>query len=339
MSLLTVTKNNINEIVDNYYLYLFKIRNSRIKAKSLAIMEAFSLLIDLECLVVKSTPMGDIKGLFCIAVEKKYSKQVESRLHKLGYSNSVMLLNFDNASMQNNSDLKSINDLIIKGKVFDVIKLYSEDAKIFSDEAPDRRKFLLKAITGEIKEIKGYRGDGTETGKRALPVEDCRLLVNLASLNSNQSLLDPFAGGGGIIYQARKTTKNLFSNDIDFKLEEGLKNYGAIHTTLDVDDLVFEDNSIDAIVTEVPFSKTCNEKILSFFNKSYNYLKDNGKLIVMYSREQSQFINRYLTSKFLKYMEFELNRKGTEVTISAYTKSNEDYVILNETFNQIKTIF
>jgi tRNA G10 N-methylase Trm11 len=302
-------------------------------------MEAFSLLKDLDCLVVKNSPMGDVKGVFCVAVKKEYSKQAKLRFHKLGYTNCVMLLDFNKATGKNDSDLNSINDLAIKGKVFDVKKLYTEDDKAFAEEAPDRRKFLLKSDNGETKEVKGYRGDGTETGKRALPVEDCRLLVNLESLNHNQSLLDPFAGGGGIIYQARKTTEKLFSNDIDFKLEEGLRDYGAIHTVLNVNDLIFKDNTIDAIVTEVPFSETCNEDIIRFFNKSYDYLTENGKLIVMYAREQSKFINKHLSSRFLKYIEFELDRKGTDVTICAYVKSNEEFVYLNEVFNQIKTIF
>lgn len=339
MKLLTIYKNNIDEITNKFSLFLFKIRNSRIKAKSLAIMEAYALLNDLGGVVVKNSPMGDIKGVFCVAVENKFVEVAKLRFNRLGYSNQVMYLDFKNATGTNESDLVSINKLAIKGKPFDVKMVYLEEATTFIEEAPDRRKFLLISDDGSVKEVKGYRGDGTETGKRALPVEDCRLLVNLAMINEDHIILDPFAGGGGIIFQAKKTTSKLLSNDIDYKLSAGLTDYGSNHTTEDVKNLSFQKNSFDAIITEVPFSETCNQVIVDFFNKSYDYLTENGRIVVMVSRSQKEFVNKFIKKEFYKFLEFDLDRKGTDVTICAYTKSEQDYNNLNTIYEQIKTIF
>ena len=164
-----IDKNNLNEIISKYTLFLFRIRNSRLKAKSLAIMEAFSLLDRFGAIVLQNSPMGDVKGVFGLGAKKANAENAKNLFHLLGYSNQVMEISFDNASGVNNTDLLSINQLSFKGMLFDLNVVYQENYDDFIAEAPDHREFKLISEDGQIKTVKGYRGDGTETGKRALP--------------------------------------------------------------------------------------------------------------------------------------------------------------------------
>ena len=199
--------------------------------------------------------------------------------------------------------------------------------------------FKLLCDDGKIKEVKGYRGDGTITGRRALPTEDCRLLVNLSGLKQNDILLDMFAGGGGIVFQAGKTTKNLISCDVEEKLSAGLSYYGAQHIVGKAEELNLKENLVDVLVTEVPFSSTCNETITLALNNIYKSLKQNAKIVLMCDENQTEYILKGTKEKYFNYLNMPLNRKGTSVNVLAFVKDQTLYSQLKELVDFVNTIF
>src|SRR5262249_15028992 len=107
--------------------------------------------------------------------------------------------------------------------------VWEDSAEEHRDSAPDRRRFFLRDVTGAIREARGYRGGSGRGERRALPVADARLLVNLARAGVDRVLLDPFAGAGGIVHEATRTGAVVFSADVDRALAPGLVAFGSRH--------------------------------------------------------------------------------------------------------------
>lgn len=200
-----------------------------------------------------------------------------------------------------------------------------QDKQEYIQQGADKRPFKIVGQDGKIKDLIGYRGDGTETGKRALPVEDCRVLVNLSMPEKNKTILDPFAGGGGIVYQAKKSGLNVYSNDIDPTVAPGIESYGSKHTTMDVRDLYFE-NPLGMISTEVPFAPSVTDIVCEGLTNVSYYLKDDGMMSIMCANGQVEPIKKAMKKAKLKLCgETSVDRKGTAVTILLYTNSYEQY--------------
>ncbi len=326
-----MNKNDLNNLLKNNVVLVFKIRNSRIKVKKVAIMEVYSLLKDLGSTFLSNGPLGDIKGIFSFMINEKKLEESKLALSKLGYTNKVYLLNFNNESMVNETDLKSINELIWKKKKFSIYNFLEIDEEIFKNSQVHNRVFYIYDENHNVKKIKGYRGDGTDTGKRALPVEDARLMLNISMIKENDTVLDPFAGAGGIVYEARNYYKklNIISADIDEIISPGLQRISDKHIISDIRDLYFKNESVDRIVTEVPFSiNSINHILIGLINLKF-ILKENGSLVLMVSDKQKETIEDKLKElKMNKYFESNINRKGTDVWILAYSKSyfEKDYL-------------
>ncbi|MFW6026426.1 MAG: TRM11 family SAM-dependent methyltransferase [Candidatus Woesearchaeota archaeon] len=323
-----ITGNNIDFYLLKNHVILFSIRSSRLKAKKLAIMEAYFALSILNPIFIKNGPLGDLKGVFSFFVEKDRTDKLRDILHKIGYCNKFYILDFDTDTLENLSDMSIKSKLIWKGKKFSIRNFFIQDESIYKNQSPDKRKFIIKDSQNQEKKIYGYRGDGREFSRRALPVEDARCLVNLSDYNFSNRLLDPFAGGGGIVYQAKyiNKKKEVYSIDIDPTLAPGLLYYGSNHYTNDSSHISFEDDFFDSIVTEVPFSSNATVKIIKSIKNLHNSINMNGSLVIMSNREQSLSIKEYVNHLgYHQYMSQKINRKGTGVVIMAWYKSYMKY--------------
>ena len=319
---LKISKNNAAEYMDKYAIIVCRLRNSRIKSKQVAIMEMAVLLYDLEGIFLVNGPLSEVKGLFCYMLPIAHVKHLTEKLVFAGYSHKFYLIDFIN--LDNETDLPAETRLW-KGRKFGILNLLTQDEEIYKAQSPHNRPFVIKGSDGINYDVKGYRGDGSDLGRRALPVEDCRCLVNLAMPHKISKLTDPFAGAGGIVYTASYINPDISvtSVDIDPILAPGLKSYGAVHFTEDAA-VVRLNDFYDALVTEIPFDIKATEHILRGLENIYRRLKPAAHVVVMCAEQQADMLTAYFTdSGLFLYVKHSINRKGTPVFIIAGTLDNE----------------
>jgi len=324
-----VTKLNIDDYLYEYEVILCKIRNSRIKAKQIAILEMILLQFDNEILFVKNGPLGDIKGIISFLCPRKNLISFKERLQFSGYCYTFYLLDFDNFSNKNIIGLDSINPMIWKGKKFSATMLFKQDTKIYTEQSSHNREFKIINNSG-IKDVRGYRGNGSDLGKRALPVEDARCMVNLSQPCKNKRMIDPFAGAGGIVYQFKYIVPDgiMTSIDIDPVLKPGLESYGSTHYVMNAADACFPENSFDSVITEVPFSDNASTDIVKALKNINACLSENGVYVIMCNENQAEFIQETMEElNNFQLFSHEVDRKGIDVEIQMWHKNT---VLLDE---------
>jgi hypothetical protein len=332
-----IDKKNITDYIDKYEVIVFKLRNSRIKSKQLGILEVLLMNHDLDIKLIKNGPLGDVKGVVSFLINKDYFNILKDRLKYIGYFNEFYILDFN--GNDNNTSIETINPLNWKGLDYSLNTLYIQDEKLYEEQSPHNRDFRIISFDGSIKDLKGYRGDGSETGRRALPVEDARCLVNLSMPFNNKKIIEPFAGGGGIVYMYKYINNkvDITSIDIDENLKPGLELYGANHIVSSSADVKLND-MYDAIVTEVPFSLN----VLDDINKSFNNLYNNidNMIVLMCGVDQANSIYNNLSNLDINLLfRKELNRKGTDVEIQIWIKNKEIYNQLKDDIKIIESIY
>lgn len=315
---------NIKEYLKKYNILSCKLRNSRIKSKQLGIMEILMLMYDLDVLFIKNGPLGDVKGIVSFFVDKSKWEVAMSRLKYVGYFNEFYTLDFSSDSCINNTGIQTINSLNWKGLNYSLNKVLIQDEQLYEEQSPHNRTFKIVSYDGEEKLLNGYRGNGTELGRRALPVEDARCLVNLSIPYTQSRIIEPFAGGGGIIFMYKYINPDIdiTSIDIDETLRPGLEYYGSKHI-VGSSATVRLNETFDAIVTEVPFSPSATGQVVEAFRNLYNNLNEKGIIVLMcgecQDREIFNCLNNDLNSNLL--FSKKLNRKGTDVIIQVWTKN------------------
>lgn len=305
-------------------LLIFRVKNSRIKAKKACIMEVYAILKDLKGQFLVDGPLNQIRGIFSFMVPVHHLDSIHRRAGSLGYVSSIYRADFDRIDFRNHTDLEIKDRLIWKKQPFSLTVFYEADEASLRERAPDKRFFRILDHEGRVKDITGYRGDGSELGKRALPVEDARLLINLSFPQEGDTLLDPFAGAGGILYEAGDPIRLLkcWSADIDPILKPGLEMFGSRHITSDVTELSLPDEFFDCICTEVPFSEHAVDTILKGMENLYRMLKFTGRLVLMCSEQQSGSLVQQGEALHLNiYFNMPVNRKGTSVYVLAWSKA------------------
>jgi len=321
---MTTNEMTLDEIIRKYHFVVCLTKTSRIKAKDLAVREAMMVLNKREAVFLPNGPLSDFKGSFIILVPKDRMEGIEQDLDLLGYSNRYLLLDFEYPQIGDETNL-NITSFIWKKRPFGVKELFVQNEEKYIAHSADNRLFKILDFEGKVKDVNGYRGDGKEIGRRALPVEDSKILINLAMPQEEEKLLDPFAGGGGIIFEARQIQGlKLFSNDIDPVVSPGLESYGANHTINDIRDLSYEDESFDVIVTEVPFAYSTTQIVCEGISRLTKILRYHGRMSIMCGEGQAEEIaKRARVEGLLCYSRIEVDRKGTPVVIFAFTKSYE----------------
>ncbi len=341
-SCISITGKNIDDYIKDHLVLLFSLRKSRIKAKKLAIMEAYFALYPIGGIFIKNGPLGNLKGVFSFLIPEENMAQALSILPTIGYCNKFYLLDFQTNTPENNSDLKNVSerDLVWKGKAFRISNFYFQDKGIYEKQSVDNRKFIILQNNKE-KVVYGYRGDGSEMGRRALPVEDARCMVNLSMPGRAERLLDPFAGGGGIVYSAKYINKKIkvFSVDIDPVVAPGLEFYGSNHFTGDSSRVRFPAAFFDSLVTEVPFSSNATVNIIKAINNLKGSLKKDGRIVLMSSMNQATVLKKAIGDiGFYPYISQKVNRKGTDVAIMGWIKSYDKYKKLQAISSTVKSI-
>lgn len=319
-----IDKENIQDYLNKYNILSCRLRNSRIKSKQLGIMEMLMLMYDLEVLFIKNGPLGDVKGIVSFLIDKSKWEIAIDRLKYVGYFNEFYTLDFDNPNGINRTSIQTINSLNWKGKNYSLNRVLIQDEQVYEQQSPHNRTFKIISYDGEEKLLNGYRGNGTELGRRALPVEDARCLVNLSIPYTQNKILEPFAGGGGIVFMYKYINPDIdiTSIDIDETLRPGLEYYGSKHI-VGSSATVRLSETFDAIVTEVPFSSNATWQVVETFRNLYNNLNEKGIIVLMCGESQSEEIFNCLIKDLNSNLLFskKLNRKGTDVVIQVWTKN------------------
>lgn len=299
-------------------ILIFRIKTSRLKARNLASEEVKSFLSDINnAEVVIGGPLSSEKGVIAAYLPKTFDLDLlDNEFQKLGYIEQIDLMV--------RSQKESKNTIKWKGFFYTLDIIYEEDKEAVRNQAPDKRRFLLPDPNGNLRYVNGYRGDGTETGKRALPVEDCKFMLNLSKIKHGQKVLDPFAGGGGIVFAAVHAGLDVYSSDIDPKMQYGLRDFGSKHSVADIRELPFEVNFFDSVVTEVPFDTNVTENVAKGLAEMQRVIKPNGYIVLMVADHQVEKIRQKALSLGLEiYIDQALDRKGTAVHIFGLKKSKK----------------
>lgn len=121
-----------------------------------------------------------------------------------------------------------------------------------------------------------------------------RALVNLSSIQENETILDPFCGTGGILLEAGLIGIRALGSDIEQKMVDGckktlnfyqIKNYELY--CCDIGEIPQRVSGVDAVVTDFPYGKattTKGEHLRALYTRAFtsiaSILKKNGRAVV-----------------------------------------------------------
>jgi len=156
-----------------------------------------------------------------------------------------------------------------------------------------------------------------------------RASINLLNISSGR-MLDPFCGIGGILLEASQMNFEVIGNDISWNdlgyLKENFKFFFPekqlpLLTLSDSRTRIFDENSIDGLVTDIPYGRACRKLGVdlyeNFLINAKIYLKPNARMVVIFAdfvefkeialkyfievRQINQYINKSMTSHILVF--------------------------------------
>lgn len=132
-----------------------------------------------------------------------------------------------------------------------------------------------------------------------LKADMARAAINLLGLKEGEVLLDPFCGIGGILLEGYDMSLDIKGNDIS-KVDLDLlkENFEFFYpnakyelTQFDCSKEFGEENSVDGIVTDIPYGRACRKLgdnlYEEFFKNAKRLLKPNKKMVIIYANFNS----------------------------------------------------
>lgn len=292
-------------------LLIFHVRPARRRALSTATAEATCLLRDLGAAVAPGGPLSEQGGVFWLTLPADALERARDRLPRLGYSYAVDLV----------EPTEDEGDVRWRGRSYRLARLHEEDAGELREAAPDRRTFVLES-GGEARPVRGYRGGSGPLSRRGLPVIDARMLVNLVATLPGATLLDPFAGAGGVVLEGLTSGYRVLSCDVDPSLRHGLRALGAAHCVADAQSLPFESSSVDAIATEPPYEPEADEAVVTALGEMARVLRPGGRIALLLADRQVGALRTRSASFGLRaFHDAPIDRKGTPCVVLAWEKA------------------
>lgn len=286
------------------------LRASRRRARQAAVAEVVALLRDGGAHSAHGGPLAEHRGIAWVSIDESAVTEVSERLQRLGYSERVELVR--PAEEVHGHALTRVR---WKGRAVALVPVFDEPDAVMRRDAPDRRSFLLECGDGVVRQIHGYRGGSGAFEHRALPVEDARLLVNLVANPRGGRLLDPFAGAGAIVIEARRAGWSICSLDIDPTLRYGLAELADRHVVGDATALPFAKASVDAIATEPPYHESALGAVRVVVGEIARVLRPGGRAALLAATAQAPALRAAGTrAGLIAELDTTIDRKGTEVT-------------------------
>lgn len=285
------------------------VRPSRQKARRTAVAEILALLRDLGATASASGPLAQVRGIIWVTIPEENVATAQSRLQRLGYTCAVDIVR---ELPENRAEAETITKW--KGRNVALVRIYKEPDNQLRESAPDRRTFLLEGADGVVRPVVGYRGSPGSLEHRALPVVDARLLVNLVWQPKGGILLDPFAGAGGVVIEAKLAGWTTVSLDNDPSLRFGLNRLADLHVVGTAAMLPFGDASVDAIATEPPYHPSVLDMVTDSIGEMFRVLRAGGRGALLVAADQAQQV-RCTLARLDVALELDepIDRKGTAV--------------------------
>ena len=298
---------------------LLRLRRSRRKAVDAAAAEVAALLRPVGGHVLRGGPLSEVPGVAWVGFTEDAVTDVAQRLDRLGYSESVELVRRTDDVKEAGRRYQQVH---WKGKDVVLVPVYREADEELREEAPDRRSFLLQCGDGVVRRITGYRGGRGDLERRALPVVDARLLVNLVACPAHGRLLDPFAGAGGVLVQARAVGWKTLSIDFDATLRFGLAELSDLHSVGDARALPFRSGSVDAVATEPPYHKRALSLVATSVAEIARVLRPGGRAAMLAGAAQADTVRKAgELAGLAEEFDTPINRKGTDVHCFCWRRS------------------
>ncbi len=290
--------------------------NARRKARRVAETEVYHLLRDLDPEVLPGGPLSGQKGVFWVGIPAENLKVATERFPRLGYTQTIdVLVAASKGGAVGRPKGGSGSEWVRwRKRMYRLERVYEGSAEVMRETAPDRRAFRLRTADGQVRAVRGYRGDGGALSRRGLPPHDARLLVNLVRPEAPDGLLlDPFAGVGGIVWEARSGGYQVLSADIDPFLKEGLAGFGSAHVVADAAWLPFATESVAAIATEPPYDRDAGEMVRGALAEMVRVLQVGGRVAVLCAAWQAEDLREMGEALGLVcFLDERVDRKGTD---------------------------
>ena len=303
-------------------------RASRRRARAAAVAEALALLHDLGSSAPAGGPLGDRGGVLWVELPERHLDEAVARLPRLGYTTAVDLVEAAPAGGPGGGGRAVGAGRARPGRPhraqdpgWRLVRLHTEDPAGHREQAPDRREFLVEGGDGEVRPVRGYRGDGQALGRRGLPVCDARLLVNLVARAGPGLLVDPFAGVGGVALAAAAAGWTAVTADRDPALRHGLARLGAGHLVADARRLPLRPGSVDAVATEPPYDPTVGPLAAEVLAEAARLLRPGGATAWLCAAWQAPGLRAAAAGFGLAAaLDTPVDRKGTPVVALAWRK-------------------
>ena len=163
-------------------------------------------------------------------------------------------------------------------------EVYVQDAQALLTHAPDRREFLIEQA-GKKRRAFGHHAH------RAMSILDVRFLYNIAKPTLTDTILDPFAGYGGIVFEGRRRGFSVVASDVDPSLSPGLSALTPnTYFVADARSLPLATHRADLIVTEPPFRTVHRQSVMDSIPELYRVLNPSGRMILLISADMCEEI-------------------------------------------------
>ncbi len=163
-------------------------------------------------------------------------------------------------------------------------EVYVQDAEALLAVSPNRRTF-------EIHQNDGRRLAFGHRAHRALSPLDARFLMNIAAPEPTDVILDPFAGYGGLVSEAKRRGHRISASDSDKSLSPGLSALEPDACLVaDARSLPFPTGHFDLIVTEPPFRSVYRQDVVDSLTELHRVVGSGGKMILLVARNMCQDI-------------------------------------------------
>jgi tRNA G10 N-methylase Trm11 len=165
---------------------------------------------------------------------------------------------------------------------------FFQDAESLLADAPSQRTFEIQQV-GKRRLAFGHRAH------RALSSVDARFLFNIANARSTDLILDPFAGYGGLVSEAKRCGLRIAASDVDKILSPGLSALQPeVGSIADARYLPFGADHFDLIVTEPPFRTAYRQDVIDSLPELRRVLKPPGRLILLISTNMYEGVQNSL---------------------------------------------